>query len=389
MNRNIWTFELKIPGLAVVVMVVTAMMATPALAQKDLGWYFTGAYEVDTDWPQNPCGAGYQTAAVSGVFAESPDRIVVFARGCLPVNDDDWGSPVAIIPSRDAAPFDIGRDDPARHPRWTHVLYILDSKGRLVENWDQHNHMFIRPHRIRINPYDPERHVWVVDDMSHQITKFTNDGSRVVLQLGEFGVSGDDENHFNRPTDLAFLPDGTFFISDGYVNTRVVKFDKDGKFLLEWGQKGTPPNETRPGYMNTVHGIAIDDNRKVYVVDRSNNRIQIFDENGKFIEDWRGIKRPYVVEITQDQHLEVFDAVTQKFLKFDLDGNLLHQWGSFGMYPGGNYGVHQFSVDDEGNLYTADVHVGRIQKYVPKPGANPAHLVGKPKPLSGNPTRQK
>jgi len=129
-------------------MVVTAMMASPAFSQKDAGWYFTGAYEVDTHWPQNPCGAGYQIGSSVGIFAESPDLIFVFARGCLPVNDDNWGSPVAIVPSRDAAPYSLQRDDPARHPKWTYVLYILDSEGRLVDNWDQHNHMFVRPQRI-------------------------------------------------------------------------------------------------------------------------------------------------------------------------------------------------------------------------------------------------
>ena len=114
----------------------------------------------------------------------------------------------------------------------------------------------MRPHRVLINPYDPEKHVWLIDDGAHSIYKFTNDGKKLVMTLGEFKVPGNDEKHFARPTDVAWLPDGTFFVSDGYVNTRVVKFDKNGKFLLTWGQKGNEPNETRPGYMNTVHAIA-------------------------------------------------------------------------------------------------------------------------------------
>ena len=114
----------------------------------------------------------------------------------------------------------------------------------------------MRPHRVLINPYDPEKHVWLVDDGAHSIYKFTNDGKKLVMTLGEFKVPGNDEKHFDRPTEIAWLPDGTFFVSDGYVNTRVVKFDKDGKFLMTWGQKGNEPNETRPGYMNTVHAIA-------------------------------------------------------------------------------------------------------------------------------------
>ncbi|HEU4689117.1 MAG TPA: hypothetical protein VFS23_12175, partial [Vicinamibacterales bacterium] len=85
----------------------------------------------------------------------------------------------------------------------------------------------------------------------------------------------------------------------------------------------------------------------------------------------------YSVMLTEDQHLWVADGTTQKFLKFDLTGKLLFAWGTFGAFPGGFWGVHQFHTDSEGNLYTADVHVGRAQKFTPKKGANPAHLVGR------------
>ena len=145
---------------------------------------------------------------------------------------------------------------------------------------------------------------------------------------------GNDATHFNRPTDVAWLPDGTFFVSDGYVNTRVVKFDKNGKFILTWGQKGNEPNETRPSYMNTVHAIVIDKNRKIYVSDRANSRVQVFDENGKFLDAWPNVRRPYSFLLTEDQHLWVADGITQKFTKFDLTGKLLYSWGTFGVVPG-------------------------------------------------------
>ena len=105
----------------------------------------------------------------------------------------------------------------------------------------------MRPHKVLISPYDPEKHVWLVDDGAQQIFKLTNDGKKIVMTLGEFRVEGNDDTHFARPTDIAWLPDGTFFVTDGYTNTRVLKFDKNGKLLMTWGQKGTPPNETRPG----------------------------------------------------------------------------------------------------------------------------------------------
>ena len=251
----------------------------------------------------------------------------------------------------------------------------------MIESWEQHNELFVRPHRVLINPYDPEKHVWLVDDGAHMIYKFTNDGKKLVMTLGEFKVEGNDEKHFGRPTDIAWLPDGTFFVSDGYTNTRVVKFDKNGKFLMTWGQKGNQPNETRPGYMNTVHAIAIDKKRRVYI-SRSRQLAH------------PGVRRERQVPRRVAEHPPALlpctcqttstcgsaDGITQKFLKFDLNGKLLYSWGTFGAFPGGFWGVHQFSVDSEGNLYTADVHVGRPQKFTPKAGADPKTLVGRAMP---------
>ena len=98
---------------------------------------------------------------------------------------------------------------------------------------------------------------------------------------------GEDEKHFNRPTFINWLPDGTMFVTDGYGNTRVVKFDRDGKYLMAWGQPSTPPDDVRPGTFHDVHGVVFDLPRhRVFVTDRSDHRIQIFDENGKFLDQW-------------------------------------------------------------------------------------------------------
>ena len=176
--------------------------------------------------------------------------------------------------------------------------------------------------------------MWLVDDGAHAIYKFTRDGKTLVQTIGTPMQSGNDATHFARPTDIAWLPDGTFFVSDGYANTRVVKFDKNGKFLMTWGQPGNQPNETRPGYMNTVHAIAIDKNRKIYVSDRANSRVQVFDENGKFLDVWPNVRRPYSFLLSEDQHLWVADGITQKFTKFDLTGKLLVLVGHVRRVPG-------------------------------------------------------
>lgn len=368
-------------ALAAFGLAITAVVAQAP--QEKGGGDETGPYELVAGWPQNYCGEGYQIGSTAGIWAESPDRVIIFNRGCLPAlkpgNQQGGGS---FIPERNASGYDMSQKDPARHPRWDHIVNIVDREGRLIESWEQHNARFVRPHRVLVNPYDPERHVWLVDDGAHAIYKFTRDGKTLVQTIGTPMEPGNDERHFARPTDIAWLPDGTFFVSDGYVNTRVVKFDKDGKFLMAWGERGNAPNETRPNYMNTVHAIAIDKNRRVYVSDRSNSRVQVFDENGKFLDAWPNIRRPYSFLLTEDQHLWIADGITQKFTKFDLNGRLLYSWGTFGAFPGGFWGVHQFHTDSEGNLYTADVHVGRPQKFRPKKGAEAAHLMGRYYPSS-------
>jgi peptidylamidoglycolate lyase len=365
-------------GAAVVMFAVLLGVAGLAQTRQDKGGGdVTGPYEVVPGWPQNWCGPGFVIGSTGGIWAETPDRVIVFARGCLP----ELKEPGDLVPTRNASGYDLSQQDPARHPRWDHIVNIVDRNGRLVESWEQHNKLFVRPHRVLVNPHDPERHVWLVDDGAQAIFKFTRDGKQLVQTIGTPGVQGNDATHFARPTDVAWLPDGTFFVSDGYINTRVVKFDRNGKYITSWGMKGTPPNETRPYYMNTVHAIVIDKKNRLYVSDRANHRLQIFDENGKFIEAWPNVPLPYSLLMTDDQYLWSASGQTQKFTKYDLTGRLLAAWGTFGNIPGGFWGVHQFHVDSENNLYTADVHVGRPQKFRPKanlPATERVRLIGPP-----------
>jgi NHL repeat len=355
---------------------IVVLLALGAFAQDPAkgGGDVTGSYELVAGWPQNWCGEGFVIGSTAGIWAETPDRVIVFARGCLPRLEN----PGTLVPTRNASGFDLAQKDSARHPRWDHIVNIVDRNGRLVESWEQHNKLFVRPHRVLVSPYDTDRHVWLVDDGAHAIYKFTRDGKQLVMTLGTPRMPGNDETHFARPTDVAFLPDGTFFVSDGYTNTRVVKFDRNGKYLTSWGMRGTPPNETRPYYMNTVHAVVTDKQRRVYVSDRANHRIQIFDENGKFLDAWPNVPLPYSLLMTDDQFLWSASGETQKFTKYDLNGRLLAAWGTFGAFPGGFWGVHQFHVDSEGGLYTADVHVGRPQKFRPRPGADANRLIGAP-----------
>ena len=155
-----------------------------------------------------------------------------------------------------------------------------------------------------------------------------------------------------------------------------MKFDKDGNFLMEWGSKGTAE-----GQFQVVHSIAVDRARRVYVADRANHRIQIFDQNGKFIVLWRAIRSPDSLMMSADGYVWVADGVTNKFLKYSLNGALQYSWGTYGVFPGGVWGVHQFSVDSEGNVYAAEALGGRTQKFRPKIDADAVLLITPPAPL--------
>ena len=264
-----------------------------------------------------------------------------------------------------------------------------------IENERPYAFLFAQGVRV-----DPQNNIWIVDRASRMVVKFDQSGKvlltlgrrlEAIGELGSSGVfgrasgppgSGVPGDNFNQPLDVAWDAAGNIFIPDGYGNARVAKFDKNGKFLLDWGKPGTQPNEKRPGYMNNVHGIAVDpQTRRVYVNDRGNKRIQVFDENGKYLFEFSMGEDPsdiHLLYIGADRTLWAADRGTSKMLKYDLDGKFLYSWGIWGDFAGGFWGVHGFSVDQEGNFYTAEVDSGRVQKFRPKPGANPGNLVSKP-----------
>jgi hypothetical protein len=372
-----------------------------------------GPYDVQADWPKDlttlPGHQGWTFGAGQSVFAESPNRVFMLVRGELPAVPRPMNTkigpsvefPIGRLPWRDATtaslPGNGGTGQLAEEgiqawekagrkigvdARWEHCILIFDAAGNLVDSWNQWDSMLQRPHFIAISPYDPQKNVWLVDDHKHVIHKFTNDGKTKLQTIGTYGVPGADATHFNRPTYMDWFPDGSFVVADGYNGTRVAKFDKDGKFLLQWGQKGENGKETRPGYWNNVHGIAVDPKtRQVFVNDRGNRRIQVFDENGKYLREWSIGQDPsdvHLIHIFSDGYVWGADRGTNKIVKWDLNGNFQYAWGTWGDYPGGFWGVHGLSVDQEGNVYVAEVDNGGGQKFRPRRGANTAMMLGKP-----------
>ena len=395
---------------------VSSFSAVPdAIGAQDV----SGPYEVVEGWPQDlstlPGHEEWTYGGARGIFAESPDRVYLLGGGELPNIAPpqsrlltDIGPnvlfPIGGLPWRNAnratPPGGGGSgQDPARgldiwrgasppyrelgvDARWEHCVIVVDREGNIIEEWTQWDDLFKRPHSIYISPYDTEKHVWVVDDHTHAIYKFTNDGEELVQTIGTPNVAGADATHFNRPTFMAWMPDGSFYVADGYNGTRVAKFDVNGEFLLDFGLAGEGGQETRPGYMNNVHGVAVDvETRRVFVNDRDNHRIQIFDENGTYLSEWKIGVSPsslHLVQIGADRTLVTFDRNTHKMLKYALEGHLLYAWGTVGDFPGTVWGVHGISTDQEGNLYVAEVDAGRFQKFRPRAGADPTTLIGKP-----------
>jgi DNA-binding beta-propeller fold protein YncE len=339
------------------VSVVAGMgFCSPLNAQIKGDQDITGPYEVVEDWlkPMPWHQDGWTFGLVAAVYPDTPNRIFLLQGGDLPDPR----------PTERAGPRSNALHTPS------HFVLVLNGDGELIESWTQWDHLFVRPHKVTINPYDPERHVWIVDDWASQIFKFTNDGSELVMTLGEREVMGDDEDHFGRPTDMAFLPDGTFFVSDGYVNARVVKFNEDGEYLMQWGSAGTGP-----GQFNLVHSVKVDADRRVYVADRRNGRIQIFDENGKFLDMWDGMAQPSHIVVAQDQTVWMSDPTLNRLVQFSLNGLLLTYWGAAGSFAGAFNNPHHFDVDQDGNLYVADYANFRVQKFVPSPNGDRRRLI--------------
>ncbi len=235
-----------------------------------------------------------------------------------------------------------------------------------MSSWGENR--FLEPHGLRV---DAHGNVWVTDRALQQVFKFSHDGN-LLLTIGTERVAGVDATHFDKPTDIAFASDGSIYVSDGYGNNRVAKFSSDGKFLFDWGHKGQGPGE-----FDLPHSVAVDAQGNVYVADRSNARIQVFDANGKFLKAWKSpeLGRPWSLTIGPDNLLYVVDGGDLKpappdrgqLLKLDLSGKILAKWSRFGNYDGQIYWGHDLAVGKDGAVYVGDVYHGmRVQKFVPR-----------------------
>ena len=298
-------------------------------------------YAVVHGWPVLP--EGMVLGQVSGVAVDSHNHVFIFHRA-----EGSWATDKT-------------------HPIASATILCFDgSSGKLLASWGENR--FLEPHGLRIDSHD---NVWVTDRALQQVFKFSHDG-KLLLAIGTERTAGVDATHFNLPADIAFASDGSIYVADGYGNNRVAKFSPDGKFLLDWGRKGSGAGE-----FNLPHSVAVDAQRLVYVADRGNSRIQVFDANGKFLKMWSSpeLGRPWSLTIGPDNLLYVVDGGDLKanppdrgqLLKLDLNGKVLAKWSRFGNYDGQIYWGHDLAVGKDGAVYVGDVFHGmRVQKFVPR-----------------------
>jgi peptidylamidoglycolate lyase len=299
-------------------------------------------YSLDQSWPQLP--ANYVLGNPTGIGIDSHQNIIVFHRA-----ERTWPTigamPATLIPSK--------------------TIIVLDKEtGTIINSWG--DNLFIMPHGLTV---DKDDNIWVTDVGLHQVFKFDHNG-KLLMKLGEEKIAGNDTLHFNMPTGIAVARDGSFYVSDGYGNSRIMKFSADGKYISQWGSKGN-----KKGQFNIPHAVCLDDKGNVYVADRENKRVEVFDSGGKFRTQWTNKNFGRICSITYDSVSKYFFAVDDKtsFLNlahrgsdviiFDTAGNTITNFGRSGAYDGPRCWYHDIAVDSEQNIYVGDILGNRIQKF--------------------------
>jgi DNA-binding beta-propeller fold protein YncE len=237
--------------------------------------------------------------------------------------------------------------------RGVRPVLCFDAGGKYLRSWG--DDLIQKAHGLRV---DPDDNVWVTDIGSHRVFKFDPTG-KLLLSLGT-GQPGAHDDQFNKPSDVAFGSNGEFYVSDGYVNTRVMKFSSEGKLLKSWGTPGQGPSQ-----FDLPHSIIVDGRGRVLVGDRNNNRIQVFDGQGKHLESWNGIAA-FGLAFNPEGVLYVATCEEHDVLRLDASGKVERRWGRKGSAAGEFNLPHMLAFDANGNLYVAEIGGLRLQKLIKK-----------------------
>jgi len=283
-------------------------------------------------------------------------------------------------------------------------LFEFDENGKYLREIGKGVYGFAFGHGVRV---DKDDNVWVVDKGSNMVMKFNPTG-RITMVFGRKEEATDDHHYpdrtkgttpvdgmFNQPTDVAWDSNGNIYISDGYVNSRIAKYDNSGMWVKTWGQRGYAPGE-----FNIPHNIAIDYQNRIYVADRANGRIQVFDTDGKFLKEiilnvpappgakpMLGYQQPppanappgsiltyrpgapaaICIPPGRSDVMFVGDLYPARIYKITLDGKVLGAFGKAGKLPGQISGIHGLACPSENVVYTAEFINWRSQKFILHP----------------------
>jgi hypothetical protein len=252
--------------------------------------------------------------------------------------------------------------------RGNHPLLEFTNEGDFVSSFGEDSPVFRIPHSIR---FDAQDNLWYDGAGDNLVVKF-DPKRRVEQALGrregdmawvymthgiERAIPG--PSSFYQPTDTVVGPDGSTYVTDGYGNSRVVKFTREGNLVKYWGDRGN-----KPGQFNTPHNIVMDANQTLYVADRANNRVQVFDTDGNFKQEWKVGALAWSLCITPPPNQVIFVGSVGKVFKYDLNGKLLGQFGKLGRLPGWFDSVHALACPDEKTLYLAEEFSFRFDKIV-------------------------
>ncbi|MBZ5580254.1 MAG: peptidyl-alpha-hydroxyglycine alpha-amidating lyase family protein [Acidobacteriia bacterium] len=248
--------------------------------------------------------------------------------------------------------------------RGPHPLMEFDTDGKYLRSFGEG--LFTRSHGLRI---DPDGNLWATDVTANIVMKFSPQG-QLLLTIGTKGPGGTwDEatqsRHFNEPNDVAIGRNGDIFVTQGHTpgtrgDPRVLKFDKNGNFLKTWGGKGT-----EPGKFEVAHGIAIDAKGLLWVTDRENQRIQVFDQEGQFIREMKYAGLPCGIDIGA-QSIYMVNGFAGQLLRLDLNGTVLAATGKPGKGLGEFGEAHFLAVSPTGDIYIADTVNSTLHKFVKK-----------------------
>lgn len=290
----------------------------------------------------------------------------------------NWAAVTAIEPAPDGSIFVIHRcfaNSCSGRPEAP--ILKFNAAGKLLATWGAG--LFVFPHGATV---DREGNLWVTDargedGKGHQVIKFDSNG-RVLMTLGKAGVSGSGPTLFDQPTDVVVAQNGDIFVTDSHrngLNNRVVKFRKDGTFVKEWGHKGSGRGE-----LSEPHSIAMDSRGRLFVADRENNRIQIFDQEGNVLDEWRQFGRPSGIFITRDDTIYVADSESgpdtgahelpgiKKGIRIGSarDGSVTAFIEDSESTAPDHSGAEGVGVDTQGNVYGGVVRRQMLERHVKK-----------------------